>query len=160
CQGDRTKMPTATPTCSGPVNRKPALVWAGAALFALLGMGLLLTGRREGQRAESVAHVDRGADLYRRGMVDEAIAAYREAIRIRPDRAEAHNNLGLALHARGRAEDAVAEFRAAIRLRPDYAEAHFNLGTVLNAQRKREDAIAEFRAAIRVKSDFAEAHMN
>src|SRR5438105_200965 len=90
-QGDRTKMPPVSPSSSGPVNRKPALVSAGAAFVAILFGCLWLAGRREGQRADYVAHVDRGADLYKQRKVDEAIAAYRAAIGMRPELAEAHN---------------------------------------------------------------------
>ena len=50
---------------------------------------------------------------------DEAIAEYREAIRLKPDFAEAHNNLGNALQAKGKLDEAIAEYREAIRLKPD-----------------------------------------
>ena len=47
---------------------------------------------------------------------------YKEAIRIKPDYAEAHFNLGDALSKiPGRSPDAIAEYQAAIRIRPDYA---------------------------------------
>ena len=63
------------------------------------------------------------------GKLDEAIAAYREAIRLKPDYAEAHSNLGIALAGQGKLDEAIAEYREAIRLKPDYAAAHNNLGT-------------------------------
>ena len=56
--------------------------------------------------------------------MDEAIAEYRQAIRIKPDDAEAHSNLGVALQVKGQLDEAIAECREAIRLKPDYAEAH------------------------------------
>ena len=43
----------------------------------------------------------------------------REAIRLKPDYAEAHNNLGIALTDQGKLDEAVAEYREAIRLKPD-----------------------------------------
>ena len=54
-----------------------------------------------------------------RARLDEAIAEFREAIRLKPDYAEAHNNLGIALKAQGKLDEAIAEYRAAIRLKPD-----------------------------------------
>ena len=63
-----------------------------------------------------------------RGSSTEAIAEYREAIRLKPDYAEAHFNLGIALSDQGKLDEAIAEYREAIRLKPDYAEAHCNLG--------------------------------
>ena len=68
------------------------------------------------------------------GKLDEAVAEYRAAIRLKPDYAEAHYNLGIALTDQGKLDEAVAEYRAAIRLQPDYAEAHYNLGIALGTR--------------------------
>ena len=63
-----------------------------------------------------------------RGRPEEAVASYREAIRLVPDFPEACNNLGVALHALQRSEEAIDALRRALALAPDYAEAHNNLG--------------------------------
>ena len=47
-----------------------------------------------------------------RGKLDEAIAEYREAIRLKPDYADAHYNLGIALATRGKLDEAIAEYRS------------------------------------------------
>ena len=60
-----------------------------------------------------------------------AIAACREAIRLKPDLAEAHSNLGNALRESGDVRGAIAAWREAIRLKPDFAAAHSNLGNAL-----------------------------
>ena len=70
------------------------------------------------------------------GKLEEAIAAYREAIRLQPDYADAHTNLGIALHAQGKLEEAIAAYRTAIRLQPDDARPTYNLGTALQDQGK------------------------
>jgi tetratricopeptide (TPR) repeat protein len=72
----------------------------------------------------------------------KAIAEYREAIRLKPDYAEAHNNLGNALAGKGQLDKAIAEFREAIRLKPDYPLAHCNLGHALRQQGRFEEALA------------------
>ena len=56
----------------------------------------------------------------------EAVAQYQEALRLKPDYAEAHNNLGIALQDQGQLAEAVAQYQEALRLKPDYAEAHWN----------------------------------
>ena len=81
-----------------------------------------------------------GYALLSQGKLDEAIAEYRQAIRLKPDDAEAHNNLGTILCDRKHDyEGAIAEFREAIRLKPDDAEAHHDLGAALTGQGKLDD---------------------
>ena len=58
-----------------------------------------------------------------KGAVDEAIARYRQAIRLRPGYAPAHSNLGAALLQKGLLDDGIAACREAIRLKPDDATA-------------------------------------
>ncbi len=72
---------------------------------------------------------------------ERAVAALREAIRLKPDDAAAHDNLGAALYLQGKLDEAVAEFREAIRLKPDYAAAHNNFGAALKARRKLDEAV-------------------
>jgi tetratricopeptide (TPR) repeat protein len=84
------------------------------------------------------------------GRNDEAIGAFREAIALRPDYAEAHDNLGSTLLQGGRTEEAATEFQAALRLRPDSAEAHNNLANVLLARGQAAAAIAEYGQAARL----------
>ena len=96
------------------------------------------------------------------GRLDDAIAQYEAALRLKPDYAEAHNNLGSAWWQKpGRQTDAVAEFAKAVRLKPDYAEAHNNLANVLSTMPGRlDDAIVHYREALRLKPDYVEAHFN
>ena len=101
-----------------------------------------------------------GNHLIARGLPDNAVLDYREAIRLKKDFAEAHGNLGVALYDRGRLDEAVAEYREAIRLKKDYAEAHNNLGVALYDLGRLDEAVAEYREAIRIKKDYAEAHCN
>jgi predicted O-linked N-acetylglucosamine transferase (SPINDLY family) len=101
-----------------------------------------------------------GNRLRAQGKFEEAIAAYRRAIGIKPDFAEAHSNLGIMLVVQGKLEEAIAAFRRAISIKPDHTEAHSNLGTMLVNQGKLEEAIAAYRRAIDIKPDFAQAHSN
>ena len=80
------------------------------------------------------------------GKLDEAIANYQQALRLKPDYAEAYNNLGNALKDQGKLEEAIASYQQALRLKPDYAEAYNNLGNALKDQGKLEEAIASYRA--------------
>src|SRR5207248_10609606 len=54
------------------------------------------------------------------------LAEFREAVRLRPDFADAHNNMGLVLAQGNEDQAAIAEFREALRIRPDFADAQAN----------------------------------
>jgi len=110
----------------------------------------------------SRAHTNLGTAWLDTGRLDEAVAQYEVALRLKPGSAEAHNNLGSAWEKiPGRLNAAVSEFEAAIRLKPDFYGAHYNLGTALERISGRErDAVAQLQAALRLKPDFAEAHYN
>jgi tetratricopeptide (TPR) repeat protein len=101
-----------------------------------------------------------GMALREQGKIDRAIAAYRQAIHIKPDYAEAYCNLGVALRDQGRQDEAIAACRQAIAIKPDLAEAHRNLGVALRDQGKYDEAIAAYRQAARIKPDYAGAHFN
>jgi serine/threonine protein kinase/Flp pilus assembly protein TadD len=90
-------------------------------------------------------HCNLGSLLQARGRLDEATAACREAIRLKPDHTEAHYNLGNVLKDKGQLDGAIAAYREALRFNPDRAEHHCNLGHALQEQGKFEQALAAFR---------------
>jgi serine/threonine-protein kinase len=92
-----------------------------------------------------LAHSNLGNALQGSGDLRGAIAAHREAIRLKPDLAAAHYNLGNALGDQGKADEAIAAFREAIRLKPDYAEAHCNLGVILKRRGDYAGSLAMYR---------------
>jgi tetratricopeptide (TPR) repeat protein len=96
------------------------------------------------------------------GRLDDAIAQYEEALRLKPDLYSAHIGLGNALlNVPGRLGDAIAQYEEALRLRPDTAVGHFNLGNALSRVPGRlRDAIAQYQEALRLKPDFAKAHFS
>ena len=107
-----------------------------------------------------VIHNNLGAALAEQGKIQEAMAHYTEALRIKPDLVQAHNNLGGALAEQGKIQEAMAHFAEALRIKPDYAEAHNNLGGALARQGKIQEAMAHYTEALRIKPDYAKAHIN
>jgi tetratricopeptide (TPR) repeat protein len=67
------------------------------------------------------------------GKLDGAVAAYHDALQIKPDYAKALHYLGTALYDQGKHEAAVAEFWMALRINPDDATMHCNLGAALTS---------------------------
>jgi len=93
------------------------------------------------------------------GHLDEGVALFEEALRLKPDYAEAHNNLGHALELQGRIGEALAHYREALRVYPDYFEAHSNLGVALQRLGKPE-ALEHLSEAVRLGPDSADARNN
>ena len=130
-------------------------------------------GYRQGRRGDSDlrrgaargSQPRRGAQQSRsragpvRGRLNEAIGQFGEAVRLRPDFAEAHYNRGNALYSADRTAESVAEFEEALRLKPDFVTAHFNLGTVLDLSSETRQAAEQYAEAVRWKPDFADAHL-
>ena len=73
-----------------------------------------------------------GGGLAAQGKLDEAVAAYRQAIGIKPDFAEANSALGNALTVQGKLDEAVAAYRQAIGIKPDFFRAFSGLLLCLN----------------------------
>jgi tetratricopeptide (TPR) repeat protein len=107
--------------------------------------------------ASWIAHSNLGNALVRRGEIDEAIGHFQEAIRLKPDLAEAYTSLAVALGMRGEIDAAIETLERAIRLKPDYAEAHYDLGIALEHKGRPDAAIGQFQEAIRLKPGFVAA---
>ncbi len=92
------------------------------------------------------------------GRATEAIAAFREAIRIAPQFPEAHNNLGNLHQMAGALHEAVTCYRMALQLRPAYAEAHRNLASALRRLGCLDEAVIALETAVSLSiPTFAEA---
>ena len=104
-----------------------------------------------------MAHNTLGIALRQAGRVQDAIAQYEQALRIKPDFAEAHSNLGIALAQTGKTEEAIAHFEQALRIKPDFAEVHYNLGNALARVGRVPEAIVQYEQALKLRSDFAPA---
>jgi Tfp pilus assembly protein PilF len=111
-------------------------------------------------RSNPVIQNNLGEALAAQGKLAQAAAHYAEALRLKPDLAQAHYNLGVAWATQGKLAQAVAQYRAALRLRPDFPEARNNLGEALATQGKLAQAVAQYRAALRLKPHLAVTRNN
>ena len=113
-----------------------------------------------------VAHDNLGVELDRRGRPEDALAHYREAVRIRPGDRNSESNLAHALFDRGerlyregRLDAALANFREGLPHAPQNAMAHTWIGTILMQQEQVPAALAEYRLAIAIDPKLARAHV-
>ena len=100
-----------------------------------------------------------GASAAQIGKLDEAIDAFKKAISIKPDYADAYNNMGNALKGQGKLEEAIEAYDKVLSIKPD-TEAYYNMGNALKEQRKLEEAVEAFKKAISIKPDYAAAYNN
>jgi len=101
-----------------------------------------------------------GIVLQRRGEMQRALEAYRQALALDSSDDMLQNNLGYAHFQLGEIERAIAHYRRAIELNPGNAMAHNNLGNALDAQGRADAAMASYRLAIEVAPHLSLAHHN
>ena len=93
-------------------------------------------------------------------ILEAAIDSYKQALKIKPDYAEAYNNMGDALKDKGDLEAAIDSYKQALKIKPDYAEAYNNMGNALKDKGDLEAAIDSYKQALKIKPDYAEAYNN
>jgi tetratricopeptide (TPR) repeat protein len=127
-------------------------VWKNSA--SLFGHALTVTANNY------MGYYGLGGALRDDGRFDEAVAAYREAVRLAPHHAGAHGNLGGVYVKQRRLDEAVVELTEAIRLDPKASEDRISLGIALNDLGKGRDAEDQMLEAIRLEPDSGNAHYN
>ncbi len=100
------------------------------AVFVLLG-GLFLSGCSDQTRQEAAQFFLKGNVQLGKREYTEAIRYYDEAIKKKPDFADAYNNRGLARYRNGEREAALADYTEAIQRDPAYEPAYLNRADVL-----------------------------
>ena len=134
--------------------------------FAEARRNLMLAIERRGEPPAGHGH-ETPAELVRKGMeaeacgaLDDAEAAYREAIRRKPESFAAFCNLGSVLVKRGRRAEAAESCRQALALKPDLAEAWLNLGLAQAGLGALDEAASSCRHALALRPESVEARLN
>jgi tetratricopeptide (TPR) repeat protein len=91
-----------------------------------------------------------GNALARKQFWDAAVDHLQQAIKLRPDYADAYFNLGTVLFQQGRLDQAIAQWRKALEIRPRDAEAHSNVASALRKQGNVKEAISEYEQALNI----------
>ena len=89
-----------------------------------------------------------------------ACEAYRRALALDPELADAYVNLGRLRHESGDAREAARLYHLALERSPDDPVLHFNLALALEDTRGAEAAIRHYERALALDPDFADAHYN
>jgi tetratricopeptide (TPR) repeat protein len=124
-------------------------VFAGMAYKrnALWKDDISLWGDTAGKSAKGRPFNNLGLAYKERNRLNDAIRAYKEALRYEPTYTEASVNLAIAYWEMGRKEETVSELLRAIRIEPT-SEAYYNLGAAYMKLDKPETALGYLRQAI------------
>ncbi len=123
--------------------------------------GAELIGRAIARQSQSALyHSNLGACYRAMNRIPDAIAAFREAIRLEPRFIGARYNLAMALEASGLKDEALAEYREVLRTNPDFVGALNNMGSLLSSLDRCDEAADCFRKAIARNPNSAEFHYN
>ena len=132
-------------------SRSAALCAALLLLLSCSGMGHAQTEDAFGDGgADPVKLFERGQNAHVHGDLTKALEFYEEAIRVRPEFAEAEFQKGNALVGLGRLAEAESGFRRAIEIRKDWSLPYSALGALLVRLNRDADAESPLRQAIKL----------
>lgn len=140
--------------CLSPILRSCSQIAVfAAALVLLLGSSSLTRAQTEdafGDGADPVKLFERGQTAHARGDLLKALEFYEEAIKVRPEFAEAEFQKGNALVGLGRLVDAESSFRRAIQLKNDWSLPYSVLGALMVRLNRDLDAEVVLRQALKL----------
>lgn len=97
----------------------------------------------------------------RQGRLDDAVTAYRHALKLAPDNnAVTHRSLGDLLLRLARYAEAEPVYRDVLVLQPEDAEVHFRLGLVLAELKQTHAAVEAYRQALSLQPAYPDAWNN
>ena len=103
---------------------------------------------------------DQGLTLITQGRINEAMDAFKRAVELNPEDAEAYFNLALAAAACGDFRTAAENYEHCLRLNPEHVDARFNLANTLLKINNLQEAIAAYKNVIRLDPQHAQAFNN
>ncbi len=119
-----------------------------------------LMERLESLAVSAGAHLKRGNRALMSGRLDDASAAFRQAIEADPKASAARRNLALVLARQGDADGAVEELRAAEEVDPDNVWVHVDLGNAYLGKGLGEQAVDSLRRAVEIDPALVAARFN
>ncbi|MEN8144741.1 MAG: tetratricopeptide repeat protein [Gemmatimonadota bacterium] len=177
----REQLPTGRPLAAVRISTDGAelivqdgnTVWSPESGQVILGLAtpsqqtrVTSLDRRRAKAVERQSSEMSAEEWYELGCVlierlpEQALQAFRSAVGLNPNHAEAHVNAGFVLQSRHENEQAEAAYRLALEADSSCAIAAYNLGVVLEDQRRPEEALSAYALALEADPDMPDAHFN
>ena len=99
-----------------------------------------------------------GIAYHQMQQLDNARKYYQQAIRLKPDYAEAINNLGTVYYAQKSFGKAIRYYQKALKYAPNSASIYSNLGTAYFARKKYKEAMETYQTALKLDPNVFENH--
>jgi tetratricopeptide (TPR) repeat protein len=112
----------------------------------------------EGSPKDPVLRNKTGIAYHQLQQLDQALKAYQQAVKLKPDYHEAVNNIGTIYYTKKSYRRAIGQYRKAIALAPEQASIHSNLGMAYFARNQMQLAVDEFRTALKLDPEVFEHH--
>lgn len=103
---------------------------------------------------------NRGVLLREAGLLEDALSAFAQAVRLRPDYAAAMESQGNVLELLGRFDEAERVYRSLIQMEPQRATAWNNLGNCVQQRGRRAKARQCYERAVELNPDYVFALVN
>jgi tetratricopeptide (TPR) repeat protein len=109
-------------------------------------------------RESSDIHYNLGILYERKGLFDEAVVEYRQALKNSIKNTDIRRRLAEIYTMRGSFPQAIEQYKELIRTNNDNPLYHLKLASIYSSTRNYKDAISEYRETIRIDPDQFEAH--
>jgi len=116
---------------------------------------------REGSPKDPVLLNKIGIAYHQLLQLDSARKSYEQALKLKPDYAEAMNNLGTVYYARKSFRRSISWYRRALKITgddPKAASIYMNLGTSFFARKKYQEATEAYQTALKLDPEVFERH--
>jgi tetratricopeptide (TPR) repeat protein len=113
---------------------------------------------REDKSKNAVIANKIGIAYHQMQQLDNARKYYEQAVRLKPDYAEAINNLGTVYYARKSFGRSTRYYQRALKYSPNSASIYSNLGTAYFARKKYKEAMETYQTALKLDPNVFENH--
>jgi len=112
----------------------------------------------DGPAKDAILKNKTGIAFHQLLQLDSARKNYEQAVRLKPDYAEAINNLGTVYYAKKSFRRSITFYKRALKLSPEAASIYSNLGTAYFARKQYVEATDAFQTALKLDPEVFEHH--